>query len=256
MCGPHMWSSHVWSHMWSHVWTLAAPISRSVEKNTPIAWCGHGFPCLAILICKGQNMEDSSHRVVARLLLRKIQVKALVWQPVHSECVGFLICKMGILKGWRWCLQWLVEGKRREPKTSQQKGWILSRNLASTGCWGSGSLKRWRRVHTGPVTQSVSSLHSPVASPTSQKTSLLNSSVQSLSRVRLCDPMDRSTPGLPVVVTKSRNNLQRFTKTTLDEGPIYWKSLIKTSEVSSHSCIHLSHHGKWKEVSINFLKKI
>ena len=34
------------------------------------------------------------------------------------------------------------------------------------------------------------------------------SSIQSLSRVRLCDPMNCSTPGLPV-----RHQLQEFTQT-------------------------------------------
>ena len=37
-----------------------------------------------------------------------------------------------------------------------------------------------------------------ISTPHSQQKSLKCSSVQSLSRVRLCDPMDCSTPGLPV----------------------------------------------------------
>ena len=43
---------------------------------------------------------------------------------------------------------------------------------------------------------------------TNLRTCLLHSSVQSLSRVQLCDPMNRSTPGLPV-----HRQLLEFTQT-------------------------------------------
>ena len=55
------------------------------------------------------------------------------------------------------------------------------------------------------------------------------SSVQSLSRVWLCDPMNRSTPGLPVL-----HQLLEFTQTHV-RWPKYWSCSFSISPSNKHS---------------------
>ena len=74
---------------------------------------------------------------------------------------------------------------------------------AGTGCsWGSASISTFASLPTGPpsrgwgLDQEAGRL---LPSGSCKRTEFLFIVVQSLSHVRLCDPMDCSTPGFPVL---------------------------------------------------------
>ena len=77
-------------------------------------------------------------------------------------------------------------------------------------------LKIWTRNYRPKVLHTHTHTHTHTSGTLLNKVSLLKyshqfSSVQSLSRVRLCDPMNRSTPGLSV-----HHQLPEFTQTSIE----------------------------------------
>ena len=88
-------------------------------------------------------------------------------------------------------------------KLIHRNSWAHTPELPSCNCWSPhalGPLQRNRRSHHNgkPTLHSEEEPHSSQLEKTHTAVKTQFSSVQLLSHVRLCDPMNCSTPGLPV----------------------------------------------------------